>query len=187
MIARSRSSRAVADQLQAEAGDLAAEAHELEMQRHLVAELGRHLGHLLQMVRRREQGLQVGDRPVMLERMQRGVVPGVLEQRLLRRRQLVDEALVGDPRRPRAQRVVQRVQRELGHHHDDHALARAPPARGTGSRAPPGAATTETSFFRIASSCASASAQRAAVVEVGQRDQAARPSDRQAPAAARAR
>ena len=73
----------VADQLQAEAGDLAAEAHELQVHRHLVAELGRHLGHLVQMARRREQRLQVGDRAVVLERVQRGVVPGVLEQRLL--------------------------------------------------------------------------------------------------------
>jgi hypothetical protein len=48
------------------------------------------------------QRLEIGDRPVVLERVQHGVVPGVLEQRLLRGGDLVEEALLGDPPGPSA-------------------------------------------------------------------------------------
>ena len=43
------------------------------------------------------------------------------------RRQLVEEALVGDPRRPCRQGVVQGVEREVGDHQDDRTLARGQP------------------------------------------------------------
>ena len=64
-----------ADQRQAEAADLAIEAHELEMMHDVAAKVPIEPGDAVEMPRRRIQHLIVGDRPIHLKRLQRRVVP----------------------------------------------------------------------------------------------------------------
>ena len=113
------------------------------------------------MVAGREQGLQVGDLSVVLEGLQGRVVPAVLEHRLAVGRHLVEPALVHDARRPLGAQAHERIEAVL-RHHDQHDALRRAVSPGNRYWLGTGAAIGVTSFFRMASAWASASAKRTA-------------------------
>ena len=74
--------RGVAHQWQARAGDLAEAALEFEMEQHLTVKLRGHPVDEFEIVGRWEAKLQIGDRGIDADGVQRGVVPGELVERL---------------------------------------------------------------------------------------------------------